>query len=165
MSGRAWVFGDNLDTDVLVPGRYMKFGIEEIAKHCLESVRPDFASNVKPGDVLVGGRNLGMGSSREQAPQALKYLGISALIAPSVAGLFYRNAVNLGLPVLICAEARRIGDGHQVDFDAAKGRIRNLSTGEDIDCEPIPPHLLAILDDGGLMPHLERRLARERSER
>ena len=163
--GRAWVFGDNLDTDVLAPGRYMKFGIEEIARHCLESVRPEFAPGVVAGDVLVAGRNLGMGSSREQAPQALRQLAISAVIAPSVAGLFFRNAINLGLCVLVCAEARHINDGDRIEFDAEAGCIFNRTTGQTIACEPIPAHLLALLNDGGLMPHLEKRLARERSGR
>ncbi|MGH8680446.1 MAG: 3-isopropylmalate dehydratase, partial [Burkholderiales bacterium] len=89
MSGRAWVLGDNVDTDALAPGKYMKFGIEEIAKHCLEAVDPGFAAGVRPGDVVVGGRNFGAGSSREQAPQALKHLGVAALVAESFAGLFH----------------------------------------------------------------------------
>ncbi|MEO7403944.1 MAG: 3-isopropylmalate dehydratase, partial [Burkholderiales bacterium] len=108
MTSRAWKYGDNLDTDVLAPGKYMKFGIEEIAKHCLESVDPTFATTVKLGDVVVGGRNFGVGSSREQAPQALKVLGVSALIATSYSGLFYRNAINMGLVTVVCADADRI---------------------------------------------------------
>lgn len=163
MSGRAWVFGDNLDTDVLAPGKYMKFGIEEIARHCLESVRPEFARCVTTGDVLVAGRNMGVGSSREQAPQALKQLGIRALVAPSFAGLFYRNAINLGLHVLVCADASRILDGDQIDFDAQAGWILNRTQGERLDCEPIPAHLLVMLSDGGLLPHLEKRLAGRRN--
>jgi 3-isopropylmalate/(R)-2-methylmalate dehydratase small subunit len=95
---KAWVFGDNVDTDVIVPGRYMKFGIDEISRHCMESAAPEFARSVRKGDVVVAGRNFGAGSSREQAPEALKHLGVSALVAESFAGLFYRNAINLGLP-------------------------------------------------------------------
>src|SRR5712691_5724184 len=98
---RAWVFGDDIDTDVLAPGKYMKFDLDEIAMHCLESVDPTFANSVKPGDVLVAGRNFGAGSSREQAPAALKHLGIAALVAESFAGMFYRNALNLGLPAVV----------------------------------------------------------------
>ena len=156
---KAWVFGDNLDTDVLAPGRYMKFGIEEIAKHCLESVSPEFSKNVKAGDVVVAGRNFGCGSSREQAPEALRHLGVAALVAPSFAGLFYRNALNLGLPAVVCAEARRIraGDLLKIDFE---GKIENLTTGETLACEPIPPHLMEMVRDGGLVPHLEKRLRR-----
>ena len=112
---RAWVLGDNIDTDVITPGKYMKFGIEEIAQHCLEPVLPEFPKQVKPGDIVVAGRNFGAGSSREQAPAALKHLGVAALIAESFAGLFYRNSLNLGLPALVCAEAKRIRDGDRLE--------------------------------------------------
>lgn len=162
MSGRAWVFGDNLDTDVLAPGRFMKFGIEEIAKHCLESVEPRFAAEVRAGDVVVGGRNFGVGSSREQAAGALRHLGVAAVIAPSFAGLFYRNAFNLGLPLLVCAEAQSIRAGDALRVDAEAGRIDNLTQKRALACEPIPPHLMALVRDGGLLPHLEKRLLRER---
>ena len=162
MSGRAWVYGDDLDTDVLAPGKYMKLGIEEIAKHCLEIVDPAFAPGVKPGDVVVGGRNFGMGSSREQAPAALKALGVAAVIAPTFAGLFYRNCFNVGLLALTCPEAKRIRAGDAIRFDAAAGRIDNLTAGETLACEPIAPHLMALVADGGLLAHLEKRLAKER---
>lgn len=161
-SGRAWVVGDNLDTDALAPGKYMKFAIEEIAKHCLESVRPEFAATVRPGDLLVAGRNLGAGSSREQAPQALRLLGVAAVIAPSFAGLFYRNALNLGLPALVCKDAGRVKDGERVTLDLAAATL-TLASGDVLRCEPIPPHLIAMLEDGGLMPHLEKRLARQKA--
>ncbi len=160
MSGRAWVLGDNVDTDVLAPGKYMKFGIEEIAKHCLEAVDPGFAAGVRPGDVVVGGRNFGAGSSREQAPQALKHLGVAALVAESFAGLFHRNALNLGLPALACRDANRIRAGDRVRVDAEAGRIENETTGETLACEPIPPHLMQMVRDGGLLPHLEKRLGK-----
>jgi 3-isopropylmalate/(R)-2-methylmalate dehydratase small subunit len=158
VTGRAWVFGDDVDTDAIAPGRYMKFAIEEIAKHCLESVDPAFAPGVKPGDVVVGGRNFGMGSSREQAPQALKALGVSALVARSFAGLFYRNALNLGLAAVTCADAARIRAGDRVSVDPEAGRVVNETTGETLACEPIPPHLMAMVRDGGLLAHLEKRL-------
>jgi 3-isopropylmalate dehydratase small subunit len=108
---KAWVFGDNVDTDVLAPGRYMKLPIEEIAKHCLEAIDSSFAASVQPGDIVVAGRNFGAGSSREQAPAALRHLGVAALVAESFAGLFYRNALNLGLLALVCAGAKRIRPG------------------------------------------------------
>jgi 3-isopropylmalate/(R)-2-methylmalate dehydratase small subunit len=155
---RAWVFGDNLDTDVLAPGRYMKFGIEEIARHCLESVEPGFAQEVKPGDVVVAGRNMGAGSSREQAPAALKHLGVAALVAESYAGLFYRNALNLGLPAVVCAAAKKIRSGDRVQVDPEGGKVVNMTTGETLACEPIPSHLMQMVRDGGLVPHLEKRL-------
>lgn len=156
---KAWVFGDDVDTDVLAPGRYMKLGIEELARHCLEALDPGFAANVRPGDIVVAGRNFGCGSSREQAPEALRHLGVAALVAESFAGLFYRNALNLGLPALACAQARRIrtGDALRIDFS---GKIANLTTGETLACEPIPPHLVEMVRDGGLLPHLERKLGR-----
>jgi len=155
---RTWVLGDNIDTDVITPGRYMKFGIDEIAKHCLEPILPDFSRKVKPGDFVVAGRNFGAGSSREQAPQALKHLGVEALIAESFAGLFYRNSLNLGLPALVCAQAKKIRDGDGLRIDFAKSTITNIKTGEAFSFEPIPPHLLEMVRDGGLLPHLEKRL-------
>ena len=155
---KAWVFGDNVDTDAIAPGRYMKFGIDEIARHCLEAVDPAFSSEVERGDVVVAGRNFGAGSSREQAPEALKHLGIAALVAESFAGLFYRNAINLGLPALVCAQAKRIRSGDELRIDCQAGTVENLSTGEKLACEPIPPFLMEIVRDGGLVAHLEKRL-------
>lgn len=158
---KAWVFGDDLDTDAIAPGRYMKFGIEEIARHCLEAVDPDFSRNVRSGDAMVAGRNFGAGSSREQAPEALKHLGVAVLIAESFAGLFYRNAINLGLPAVVCERAKRIRAGDELEVDLEGGRIRNRTTGEELACEPVPPFLMALIRDGGLLPHLEKRLARK----
>lgn len=158
---KAWVFGDNLDTDAIAPGRYMKFGIEEIARHCLEAVDPQFSRNVRSGDAMVAGRNFGAGSSREQAPEALKHLGVAVLIAESFAGLFYRNAINLGLPAVVCERAKRIRAGDELEVDFEGGRIRNRTTGEELACEPVPSFLMALIRDGGLLPHLEKRLARK----
>jgi 3-isopropylmalate/(R)-2-methylmalate dehydratase small subunit len=155
---RAWVLGDNVDTDVITPGRYMKFGIEEIAKHCLEPVLPGFSKEVKPGDLVVGGRNFGAGSSREQAPAALKHLGVAALVAESFAGLFYRNALNLGLPALVCPQAKQIGDGDAISVDFERALLVNQATKQTYPFEPIPPHLLEMVRDGGLLAHLEKRL-------
>ena len=151
---RAWVFGDNVDTDVIAPGRYMKFGIEEIAPHCFEALLPHFAKSVQPGDIVVGGRNFGAGSSREQAPAALKHLGVTALIAESFAGLFYRNALNLGLPALVCPRAKEIAGELKIDYE--KSEI--ATAGKTLAFEPIPPHLLEMVHDGGLLAHLEKRL-------
>jgi len=159
---RAWVLGDDVDTDAIAPGRYMKFGIAEIAPHCLEAVLPEFARGVRPGDIVVGGRNFGAGSSREQAPAALKHLGVAALVAESFAGLFYRNALNLGLPAVVCADAKRIQDGDKVRVSFEKGEIANLTTGENLKCEPLPAHLMQMVRDGGLLAHLEKRLGRSR---
>jgi 3-isopropylmalate/(R)-2-methylmalate dehydratase small subunit len=158
---KAWVFGDNVDTDVIAPGRYMKFGIEEIARHCMEPLDPSFAAKLQRGDAVLGGRNFGAGSSREQAPEALKHLGVAVLVAESFAGLFYRNAINLGLPAVVCAEAKRIRAGDELVVDYERGSIRDLTTGETLACEPIPPFLMELIRDGGLLPHLEKRLARQ----
>ena len=155
---KAWVFGDNVDTDVMAPGRYMKLGIEEIAKHCFELLEPSFAISVRKGDFVVAGRNFGTGSSREQAPEALKHLGVAALIAESFAGLFYRNAINLGLPALVCANARRIRSGDALEMDLDTAFILNTTSGEKLAFEPLPAHLLAMVRDGGLLAHLEKRL-------
>jgi len=158
ISGRAWVFGDNVDTDVLAPGIYMKAGIDTLARHCLEAVRADFAAEVSAGDFLVAGRNFGMGSSREQAAQVLKHLGVGAVIAESFGGIFYRNALNLGLLALTCHEAAKIQDGDEVSLNPATGALRISSQETHLQCDPIPPHLLAMIGDGGLVPHLSARL-------
>ena len=134
----------------------MKYAIEEIAQHCLEPVAPHFAREVRRGDFVVGGRNFGAGSSREQAPAALKQLGVAALIAESFAGLFYRNALNLGLPVLVCKDAKRIRDGEQLEIDFEGGIV--TTEREKLAFEPIPAHLMEMVRDGGLLPHLEKRL-------
>ena len=155
---RTWVLGDNVDTDVITPGRYMKFGIEEIARHCLEPLLPDFAKQVRPGDIVVGGRNFGAGSSREQAPAALKHLGVAALIAESFAGLFYRNALNLGLPALICPQAKQIRDRDTLHVDFEQSLLVSDATKQTYAFEPIPPHLLQMVRDGGLLAYLEKRL-------
>jgi 3-isopropylmalate/(R)-2-methylmalate dehydratase small subunit len=155
---KAWVFGDNIDTDAIAPGRYLKFDIAEIAKHSMETIDPGFALGVRKGDIVVGGRNFGAGSSREQAPEALKHLGVSALIAESFAGLFYRNAINLGLPALVCAQAKRVRAGDELELDAQSGQLANRTTGETLQCEPIPEFLMQLIRDGGLLPHLEKRL-------
>lgn len=164
--GRAWVFGDDIDTDVLAPGIYMKGPIDVMAQHCLETVAPDFAATVSKGDVVVAGRNFGIGSSREQAAQCLRLLGVAAVLAPSYGGIFYRNALNLGLPALVCRDAGRIGDGNRIWIDPLTGSVEDADAGLTMSCEPLPPHLVAMLEDGGLVPHLEKRFrgaAREKA--
>ena len=155
--GRIWRFGDDIDTDALAPGAYMKGSLDELAAHCLETVNPSFAAEVEPGDVLVAGKNFGMGSSREQGAEALKHLGVCAVIARSFAGIFYRNAINLGLPVLIGDVPERFGDGKFASVDVLEARLTFCEGGEVVQCEPVPELLLAILNDGGLVPHLENR--------
>jgi 3-isopropylmalate/(R)-2-methylmalate dehydratase small subunit len=163
MSGRAFVFGDNIDTDVLAPGQYMKGPVEELARHCMETIAPDFARTVRSGDVVVAGRNFGMGSSREQAAQALKILGVSAVIAKSFGGIFLRNALNLGLPVMVCAATDDIRQDDRVSVDLINGRVVNETNGVALQGEPLPAFLLDMLADGGLVPHLEKKLASRRA--
>lgn len=162
MSGRAFVVGDDIDTDVLAPGQYMKGPVEELARHCMEAIAPDFASSVQPGDVVVAGRNFGMGSSREQAAQALKILGVSAVVAKSFGGIFLRNALNLGLPVMVCARTEDIQQDDRVSVDLINGRVINETKSTILPGEPLPAFLREMLADGGLVPHLEKRLAARR---
>ncbi len=157
-TGRAWVFGDDIDTDVLAPGQYMKGPVEELAKHCLETVDPLFARSVQSGDVLVAGRNFGVGSSREQAVQALRLLGISAVVARSFAGIFYRNAISLGLPVFVSADVGHVKPGETVTMDSDAATLTLHKTSQTIECEPLPSFLLDMIRDGGLVPHLEKKL-------
>jgi len=159
-SGRAFVFGDDIDTDQLAPGQYMAKPIEELAAHCLEAVDPAFASSVASGDVLVAGKNFGMGSSREQAAIALRTLGLAGIVARSFAGIFYRNAINIGLPVFIADVGERVAAGDRVALDVKAARLVNETQGLTIDLEPLPPFLLQLIDDGGLVPHLEKRFAK-----
>jgi len=161
-AGRAFVFGDDVTTDALAPGAYMKKPVEEMASHCLEAFDPTFARSVRHGDIVVGGENFGMGSSREQAAIALRQLGITAVVAKSFAGLFFRNAVNIGLAPLVCPDAGRIQPGDELSVEPIAGRIENLTRSETYACEPIPEHLIAMIRDGGLLPHLEKTLRRPR---
>src|SRR5207253_10925736 len=142
---RTWVFGDNIDTDAIAPVRYLKYDICEVARHCMETLDPGFATSVGKGDVVVAGRNFGAGSSREQAPEALKHLGVSALVAESFAGLFYRNAINLGLPAVVCAQAKRIRANDALEVDLERGKVENRTTGETLECEAIPPFLMTLI--------------------
>ncbi len=154
---RAWVFGDDIDTDALAPGAYMKRPINELASHCMEALAPDFAGSVRPGDIVVGGRNFGMGSSREQAAEALRHLGIGAVVAHSFAGIFYRNALNLGLLAVECDETGRIAQGDELRLDAVGGVLENVTQGVALPCKPVPPFLMDMVEAGGLVPHLEKR--------
>lgn len=150
---RVWAVGDDIDTDQLAPGQFMKFGIAEIAAHCLESSLPEFASTATPGDLLIAGQNFGCGSSREQAVAALVHLGIQAVVARSFAGLFYRNAFNLGLLLLQTQAPTRLLGRKVIRIDAAAGYI---SADDDrIDCAPIPDFLLDYVAAGGLLPYLK----------
>jgi 3-isopropylmalate/(R)-2-methylmalate dehydratase small subunit len=157
---RVWRLGDDVDTDALAPGHAMKHGIEVIARHCLETLRPDFAPGVRAGDVIVAGSNFGIGSSREQAAAVLVQLGIAAVIAPSFGGLYFRNAFNVGLLLLTCDNADRLAEGEEIAFDARAGQIV-AAGGQVLDCEPIPGFLLDMVEAGGLLAQLQRRFAKK----
>jgi 3-isopropylmalate/(R)-2-methylmalate dehydratase small subunit len=153
-TARVWKVGADVDTDALAPGAYMKNGIDVIAQHCLEALRADFAAGVQAGDVLVAGPNFGIGSSREQAAGALVHLGVRAVIAPSFSGLFFRNAFNLGLLLLTCAEAEQLQEGDAVTLVPA-GVQR--ADGTVLPCQPIPDFLMDMVHAGGLMNVLKQR--------
>lgn len=154
---KVWRFGADIDTDQLAPGAYMKLGIEGIAPHCLEGVRPEFAAAVRPGDVIAAGPNFGIGSSREQAAGALVQLGVRAVIAPSFSGLYFRNAFNLGLLLLTCPQAEQLQEGEGVALDLQQMQVVTAA-GLRLACEPIPAFLLDMVQAGGLMNQLRRRL-------
>ena len=158
-AGKAFVFGDNIDTDVLAPGSLMKLSPRDLATHCLEAIDANFAGAVREGDVLVAGANFGLGSSREQAAVSLKLLGIRAVLAKSFARIFWRNAMNLGLPAIVFPQADEVQAGHQLVVEPESGKIENLTLGRTYEVQPIPAHLMDMIRDGGLMPHLKRKLA------
>ncbi len=158
IEGRCWVFGDQIDTDLLAPGPYMRKPLNELARHCLEAIAPDFAGSVRPGDILVGGEAFGIGSSREQAAQVLIELGIRAVVAKSFARIFYRNALNLGLPALVCPDIEA-DSGERLRVEPVSGRILNLDRDRSFQAEPIPAQLMAIVSAGGLLPWLKARFA------
>lgn len=153
VKGFAHRYGDNVDTDVIIPARYLNTSSHaELARHCMEDIDPDFTSKVKDGDLIVAGENFGCGSSREHAPIAIKASGVSCVIAKSFARIFYRNAINIGLPIMECpdaAEAIKEGDLIAVDFDA--GSILNETQGTVYQAEPFPPFILDIIRSGGLI--------------
>lgn len=157
---RVWKLGADIDTDVLAPGHAMKHGIEVLARHCLESVRPDFVGGVRQGDVIVAGPNFGIGSSREQAAAVLVRLGIVAVIAPSFSGLYFRNAFNLGLLLLTCPEAGRVAEGEQIALDWQAPAVLTAD-GTRLACDPIPPFLMDMVRAGGLMNQLRARFGKE----
>ncbi len=157
--GRTWKFGSHVDTDAIIPARYLNITDPgELAKHCMEDADPLFVKEVKPGDLIIAGYNFGCGSSREHAPIALKTRGISCVIAKSFARIFYRNAFNMGLPILESTEAvDGTENGHELEVDLVKGEIKNHTTGKTFQAEPIPQFMQAIINDGGLMEHIAKR--------
>jgi 3-isopropylmalate/(R)-2-methylmalate dehydratase small subunit len=155
---RVWTLGADIDTDQLAPGGYMKLGIDGIAPHCLEGVRPEFAAKVQRGDVIAAGPNFGIGSSREQAAGALVHLGVRAVIAPSFSGLYFRNAFNLGLLLLTCPHAQSLQEGEHITLDLDQLQLRTAQ-GQVLACDPIPGFLLDMVAAGGLLNQLRQRLS------
>ena len=160
MKGKAHVFGDDLNTDVIFPGRYLHiFEPEEMAKHAMEDADAEFRDRMSPGDIVVAGKNFGCGSSREQAATCLKHLGVGAVVAPSFARLYFRNSINQGLPIMVCPDApEAFGAGDEVEVDLRAGVVRNLTKGTEHQGQPLPAFMLEILEDGGLVPNLKKRL-------
>ncbi len=158
LRGKAWKFGDDISTDHITPGRYyhLRSNMPELAKHVMEDADPEFPKKMKPGDFIVAGKNFGMGSSREHAPLAIKIAGISAVIAKSFARIFYRNAINVGLPVLI-ADTDKIDAGDEIEADLSSGIIRNLTKGIEIPTTPLPGIMIGILNEGGLVEYVKKR--------
>jgi len=157
LTGRAFKFGDNISTDHIISGRFahLRSNLSELAKHVMEDADPTFAARVKPGDFVVAGTNFGLGSSREHAPLVIKMAGVSAILAKSVARIFFRNAINLGLPVLLC-ETDSINDGDELEVDLKAGTIRDMTTGNQLTFTKIPEIMLHILDEGGLLPYIQK---------
>ncbi len=150
--GKAWKFGDDIDTDVIIQGKYLVINeAEELAKHVFENIRPEFASEVKPGDYVVAGENFGCGSSREHAPLALKATGIEAVIAKSYARIFFRNAINIGLKVVECKDTDRIDEGDEIEVDYERNVVVNRTKGEEYPINPMPEFLKNIIECGGLV--------------
>ena len=159
MKGKCWKYGADINTDLIIPGRYLNTTDHaELAKHCMEDVDSDFAIRVQKGDVIVAEKNFGCGSSREHAPIAIKAAGVSCVVAKSFARIFYRNAFNVGLPVITCPEAvQDIDSGDEVEVDTSTGKIRNITKETTYQAEPIPPFMQEIIASGGLMHYVTKR--------
>ncbi len=156
LKGKAWKYGDNIDTDVIIPARYLiKNDLNFLREHCMEDIDPGFSGKVEPGDIIVAGKNFGCGSSREQAPMAIKAAGISCVIASSFARIFFRNAINTGLPILQVEQSDEIEQGDVLEIDLGKGLIRNLSKGKDYRVAPLPEFLQGLFKYGGLMSYVQ----------
>lgn len=160
-TGRVWTFGDHVDTDVIIPARYLiTSDPHELAKHCMEDIEPSFARSVRAGDIVVAGENFGCGSSREHAPLALQGAGIACVIAASFARIFYRNAFNIGLPIVVCPTAAATAEsGHLFEVDIETGLVTNRTLGLSYEAETYPPFILGLIKAGGLIPFTMKRLA------
>lgn len=166
IKGQAWKFGDDVDTDAIIPARYLNTTDPAVlAAHCMEDADPSFATKVKQGDIIVAGKNFGCGSSREHAPIAIKGAGLGCVIAHSFARIFYRNAFNMGLPILECPKAAEaIKTGDQVEVDLSRGRIFNHSRQEEYQAHPVPPFMQELLEAGGLMAYVGEQLGKSKEK-
>ena len=162
LRGKVWKFGDHIDTDVIIPARYLNTSDPyELARHCMEDADPSFASKVSRGDIIVAGENFGCGSSREHAPIAIKYSGVSCVVAKSFARIFYRNAINTGLPIVEAPEAvDEIDQGDEIEVLLDRGILRNLTKGREYSFQPLPEFMMGLLKAGGLIPFVRERLGR-----
>jgi 3-isopropylmalate/(R)-2-methylmalate dehydratase small subunit len=160
LTGKVWKYGDNVDTDAIIPARYLNMSLaEELAEHCMEDIDLNFVGSVQQGDIIVGGENFGCGSSREHAPLAIKGAGVSCVVAKSFARIFYRNAINIGLPILDCPEAVDGTEaGDTLTVDPTSGTITNARTGETYQTSPLPEFVMKIVGAGGLVPYTNERL-------
>ena len=158
IKGHVLKYGDNINTDIISPPQYMELSIAEAAKYAMSAVDPDFFARIKKGDIMVAGANFGSGSSRETSPLTLRYLGVGAIVAKFFARIFYRNAINLGIPVIECAETDKIADQDEIEIDLSAGLIHNLTKKESYLCSKIPPHIMELVADGGLVPYLKKRV-------
>lgn len=154
--GNVLKYGDNINTDIISPPQYMELSIADAAKYAMSAIDPGFATKVKPGDIMVAGANFGSGSSRETSPLTLKYLGVSAIVAKFFARIFYRNAINLGIPVIECNEVDKISDKDVIEISLEEGFIKNITKNEAYGCSKIPPHILELINAGGLVPYLKK---------
>ncbi|MBI4744035.1 MAG: 3-isopropylmalate dehydratase small subunit [Actinobacteria bacterium] len=157
LKGKAHKFGDNISTDHIAPGRlfHLRTNLPELAKHVLEDADPDFVKKMKTGDFVVGGKNFGLGSSREHAPTIIKLAGVNAVLAKSFARIFFRNAINVGLPVLVC-DTDKIDAGDELEVDLSSGTVKNLTKNITINFNPLPDAMVKILNDGGLVEHFKK---------
>ena len=163
LRGKVHKYGANVDTDAIIPARYLNVSEPgELAAHCMEDIDAEFLGRVRPGDIIVATTNFGCGSSREHAPIAIKATGISCVIAQSFARIFFRNAVNIGLPLLECAEAERIEPGDELEADLEKGEIKDLTKGIVLQAEPYPEFMMELISAGGLIEHVRKAIAGQR---
>ena len=158
--GRVWMFGDDVNTDLIIPGKYLELvDPEEMARHAMEGIDPEFPKKIQKGDIVVGGTNFGCGSSREHAPLALKYAGVSAVVAESFARIYYRNSINIGLPALECPGiVEAVDDGDVVEVDITSGTVKNVRTGAELSFTPLPGFMVEILREGGLVTYIRNHL-------